>query len=73
MDNQLVSEIKRGLCVLVGLSQQDTIEDVDYLVKKILNLRFFENEQGKAWSKSVKDLGLEVLSGTPSLSKRFRG
>ncbi|CAL8331066.1 unnamed protein product [Merluccius merluccius] len=56
-----VSAIGRGLCVLLGISVEDTQKDVDYIVRKILNLRLFEDENGRAWSKSVVDRGFEVL------------
>ncbi|KAG9350542.1 hypothetical protein JZ751_026908 [Albula glossodonta] len=56
-----VSAIERGICVLLGISVEDTQKDVDYIVRKILNLRLFEDENGRAWSKSVMDRELEVL------------
>ncbi|KAB5583894.1 hypothetical protein PHYPO_G00101080 [Pangasianodon hypophthalmus] len=56
-----ISSIGRGICVLVGISAEDTQRDVDYIVRKILNLRLFEDENGCAWKHSVMDKGLEVL------------
>ncbi|KAM6939909.1 D-aminoacyl-tRNA deacylase 1 [Xenentodon cancila] len=56
-----VSSIGRGLCVLLGISVDDTQRDAEYMVRKILNLRLFEDEDGRAWSKSVMDQELEVL------------
>ncbi|CAL8270631.1 D-aminoacyl-tRNA deacylase 1 [Gadus morhua] len=56
-----VSSIGRGLCVLLGISVEDTQKDVDYIVRKILNLRLFDDENGRAWSKSVMDREFEVL------------
>ena len=57
-----VSSIGRGICVLVGVGRDDNAEDVEYVVRKLLNLRLFANpETSKAWDKSVKDLNLEVL------------
>lgn len=58
--DELVSSIGPGLCVLVGIKTSDTVTDVDYLVRKILALRLFEDD-GKRWQKSVKDLQLEIL------------
>nr|AAY55325.1 IP04468p [Drosophila melanogaster] len=58
--DELVSSIGPGLCVLVGIKASDTAKDVEYLVRKILALRLFE-EEGKRWQKSVKDLNLELL------------
>ncbi|KAI4886633.1 hypothetical protein NFI96_012753 [Prochilodus magdalenae] len=56
-----ISSIGRGLCVLLGISAEDTQKDADYMVRKILNLRVFEDENGRAWSRSVMDKELEVL------------
>ncbi|KAF5902934.1 D-tyrosyl-tRNA(Tyr) deacylase 1-like, partial [Clarias magur] len=56
-----ISSIGRGICVLIGISTEDTQRDVDYIVRKILNLRLFEDENGCAWKHSVMDKGLEVL------------
>ncbi|XP_038570470.1 D-aminoacyl-tRNA deacylase 1 [Micropterus salmoides] len=56
-----ISSIGRGLCVLLGISVEDTQKDADYIVRKILNLRLFEDENGRAWSKSVMDRDFEVL------------
>jgi D-tyrosyl-tRNA(Tyr) deacylase len=59
--DQLVSSIGRGLCVLVGISRDDTSADMDYMVKKILNLRLFDSDDGKRWGKNVMDNDFEVL------------
>ncbi|XP_013873751.1 D-aminoacyl-tRNA deacylase 1 isoform X3 [Austrofundulus limnaeus] len=56
-----VSSIERGLCVLLGISVEDTQKDAEYMVRKILNLRLFEDESGRAWSRSVMERELEVL------------
>jgi len=61
VDDRLVSSIGHGLCVLVGIHRDDTPLQRQTIVKKILNLRVFDDEAGKRWKKSVKDLGLEVL------------
>ncbi|BFF89265.1 D-aminoacyl-tRNA deacylase [Drosophila madeirensis] len=58
--DELVSSIGPGLCVLVGIKATDTATDVEFLVRKILALRLFEDE-GKRWQKSAKDLQLEIL------------
>lgn len=73
VDNAIVSAINRGLMVLVGISTKDTSEDVSRLVKKIANLRLFEDMEGapegtgcwagKPWALSLAhDKELEVLS-----------
>uniref|UniRef100_A0A182HKP6 D-aminoacyl-tRNA deacylase n=1 Tax=Anopheles arabiensis TaxID=7173 RepID=A0A182HKP6_ANOAR len=60
--DELVSSIGRGLCVLVGISSDDNASDVEWMARKLLNLRLFENPStGKRWSESVVDLQLEML------------
>ncbi|KAJ1952010.1 D-tyrosyl-tRNA(Tyr) deacylase, partial [Dipsacomyces acuminosporus] len=61
VDGKVVGQIGKGVCVLVGINQSDTKEDLEHVAKKILGLRVFEDESGGMWKKSVKDLGLEVL------------
>ncbi|XP_077167034.1 D-aminoacyl-tRNA deacylase 1 isoform X2 [Paroedura picta] len=56
-----ISSIGRGICVLLGLSVEDTQKELEHMVRKILNLRVFEDESGKHWSKSVMDKQYEVL------------
>ncbi|XP_073334072.1 D-aminoacyl-tRNA deacylase 1 [Pagrus major] len=56
-----ISSVGRGLCILLGISVEDTQRDADYIVRKILNLRLFEDENGRAWSKSVMEKDFEVL------------
>lgn len=43
----MVGEIGAGLVVLLGVARDDSIEDADYLVEKIANLRIFDDEKGK--------------------------
>ena len=58
----MISSIDKGLCVLVGIHRDDTKKEMDYIAKKILSIRLFDDPQtGKRWNKSVKDLDLEVL------------
>lgn len=61
VDGQTVSSIGQGLCVLIGIHRDDTRKDMEYIVRKILNYRLFDNADGKRWNKSVKDLNHEVL------------
>uniref|UniRef100_A0A803JY86 D-aminoacyl-tRNA deacylase n=1 Tax=Xenopus tropicalis TaxID=8364 RepID=A0A803JY86_XENTR len=56
-----ISSIGRGICVLLGISVEDTQKDIEYMVRKILNLRVFADESGKQWCKSVMDKQYEVL------------
>ncbi|KAG0056745.1 D-tyrosyl-tRNA(Tyr) deacylase [Gryganskiella cystojenkinii] len=43
VDGKQISKIKRGLCVLIGLSVDDTTADLDYMVKKLLSVRVFDS------------------------------
>ena len=58
----LVSSVGPGLCVLVGIDREDTMEDVKWLCNKLLSVRVWDNaETGKTWGKCVKDIDGEVL------------
>ena len=61
VDNKLINKIEKGLVNLVGVNVEDTSEDVDYLVRKTLNLRIFDDENG-VMNKSILDVGGEILS-----------
>lgn len=60
MANELVSEINKGIAVLVGISRDDTREDSLYMARKLVNLRLWDSDQ-KRWSVSVKSGGFDVL------------
>ena len=60
VEGQVIGEINKGFNVLLGISQEDSREDVKYLTEKILNLRVFEDENGKL-NKSLLDIGGELL------------
>lgn len=61
VDGKVVGSIDLGLNVLVGFTQTDTIKEIEYCVKKILNLRVFDDEQG-IMNKSVLDVNGSILS-----------
>lgn len=61
VDKKIISEIKNGLLVLVGFTEFDNEEKIDYMIKKITNLRIFDDEKG-VMNKSIKDVGGEILS-----------
>ena len=63
VDDITVGEIKQGLLVLLGVAPDDTIADRDWLLRKILNLRIFADEEGRM-NRSVTDIegGLLVIS-----------
>lgn len=60
VDGKTVSSIPHGLCVFLGVEKHDTEKDADYLVKKISDMRIFENGQGKM-DLDVKAVGGHVL------------
>lgn len=60
VDEKIVSEIKEGLLVLVGVEDADTIEDINYVTGKISQLRIFEDKDG-VMNKSVMDINGEVI------------
>jgi D-tyrosyl-tRNA(Tyr) deacylase len=57
---KIVAEIQQGLLVLVGIIPEDTQEDIDWLVKKIVNLRIFNDENG-VMNLSLKDIDGELI------------
>ncbi len=61
IDNKIVGEIPSGLVLLVGFTEGDNEETIDYLVNKVVNLRIFEDENG-VMNKSILDYGGEILS-----------
>ena len=60
VEGAVVGSIGRGLVVLIGFSRQDSSQDIAPVVEKILNLRIFEDDQGKM-NRSLLDVGGEVL------------
>ena len=54
------SAIKEGFMILVGIEEADTKEDADWLCKKVIGLRVFDDENG-VMNLSVKDVGGEVM------------
>lgn len=61
VDDNTVGQINRGFMILLGVHEQDTQADVDYLVGKISKLRVFEDDQQKM-NRSIIDVGGEILS-----------
>lgn len=60
VDGKVVGKIDKGYMVLIGIKQDDTILEADYLVKKLINLRVFEDQNGKM-NLALKDVGGELL------------
>ncbi|ENH97088.1 D-tyrosyl-tRNA(Tyr) deacylase [Gracilibacillus halophilus YIM-C55.5] len=61
VNEQTVGDIQQGYVAFVGITHDDREEDIDFLVNKIVNLRLFEDDQGKM-NVSLKDIGGSVLS-----------
>lgn len=60
VDNELISEISKGYNVFVGVTREDTIENVKRAARRIATVRLFKDEEGKL-KYSIKDVGGEVL------------
>lgn len=60
VEDQLIGQIDKGLMVLLGVSQDDTPKDIDYMVDKIVNLRIFEDQDDKM-NLSLVDVGGQLL------------
>lgn len=60
IENEIVAKIEKGLLILLGITAEDTQEDIDWLVKKIINLRVFSDKHQKM-NLSVKDIDGEFI------------
>lgn len=60
VDGELISEIKNGYVIFLGVKKGDTKQEADYFIKKIPPLRICEDENGKI-NKSIIDVGGEIL------------
>lgn len=65
VDNDIIGQINKGFCVLIGIAETDTKEIADKLIKKLLGLRIFEDENGKT------NLSLESVEGELLLISQF--
>ena len=61
VEEKVIGKIQRGFLLLVGVTHDDAMEDMEYLVRKIVQMRIFEDEEGKL-NRSVQDIGGEILS-----------
>lgn len=61
VNNEIVGKIDKGMMILVGFTETDTSENIDYMVEKVLNLRIYDDESG-IMNKSILDVGGSILS-----------
>lgn len=60
IENTLYSQIDKGYLIFLGIEKDDSEDKIEWLVNKILNLRIFENEEGKM-THSISDINGEIL------------
>lgn len=65
VDNECISSIQKGYLVLVGISASDSREIADKMIQKLINLRIFEDENGKT------NLNLQAVSGELLIVSQF--
>lgn len=61
VNEQLISEIGNGLMILVGITNEDTDEDLEWLCNKIVSIRIFDDEN-HVMNKSIKEVDGEILA-----------
>ena len=70
IDGNLKSRIGKGLLLLVGIEDQDTQDDIEWLCKKIAHLRIFDDENG-VMNNSAVEVGGEILNRSLKWMARF--
>lgn len=60
IDGELHGSIEKGLMILVGIEESDSEEDIEWLAKKCVNLRIFDDEKG-VMNRSLQDIGGDIL------------
>lgn len=61
VDGKLVNGINNGMVLLVGFNVNDTIDDLEYIKRKVLNLRIYDDDNG-VMNRSIIDAGGKILS-----------
>lgn len=61
VNNKIVGKINKGLVLLIGFNKSDTIDNIEYMINKILKLRIFDDENN-IMNKSIIDIKGEILS-----------
>jgi len=60
VDGKIISKIKTGLLILLGVENEDTSEDIEWLSRKIVNLRIFNDEEG-VMNESLLQIGGDAI------------
>ncbi len=60
IEGQMKSQIRQGMLVLLGICDEDDKEDIEWMVRKIINLRIFDDENG-VMNKSILETGGDIL------------
>ena len=61
VDNEVIGRIDKGAVLLVGFTEGDNTDTIDYMVNKVLNLRIYDDSNG-VMNKSILDVGGSILS-----------
>ena len=61
VDNEVIGRIDKGAVLLVGFTEGDNSDTIDYMVNKVLNLRIYDDSNG-VMNKSILDVGGSILS-----------
>ena len=61
VEGRIVGNISNGYLLLVGFKKDDTLKDIEYMINKIINLRIFDDENGKM-NLNIKDVNGKILS-----------
>jgi D-tyrosyl-tRNA(Tyr) deacylase len=61
VENKQISAINKGILVLLGIHNKDTISDVQEMSKKLYKLKLWPDDQGKPWKKNTKEMEYQML------------
>jgi len=61
VNQEVTGSISHGYMLLVGITHEDTLKDVDYCARKVAEIRLFEDEEGKM-NRSIHEVGGQILS-----------
>lgn len=61
VDEKIIGKIDKGLTLLVGFTENDSEKEIDWMIRKVLSLRIFDDENG-VMNKSVLDMDGSILS-----------